>query len=111
MLLPALFAVITGILIVFIASYTLAKLPAIRTVDALATGGLFGAVSGSTLAAGLTVMKAQGVEYEAWAGALYPFMDIPALVTAIVLARSGPSSRSADRAEPSRPADPAGKCL
>lgn len=86
MLLPALFAVITGILIVFIASYTLAKLPNIRTVDALATGGLFGAVSGSTLAAGITVLEAQGIDYEPWAGALYPFMDIPALVTAIVLA-------------------------
>ena len=85
-LLPALFAVITGILIVFIASFTLAKLRGIRTVDALATGGLFGAVSGSTLAAGITVLEGQGVEYEAWAGALYPFMDIPALVTAIVLA-------------------------
>jgi hypothetical protein len=86
MLLPALFAVVTGILIVFIASYTLAKMPQIRVVDALATGGLFGAVSGSTLAAGLTVLESEGVQYEAWAGALYPFMDIPALVTAIVLA-------------------------
>ncbi len=86
MLLPALFAVVTGILIVFIASFTLAKLRGIRTVDALATGGLFGAVSGSTLAAGITVLEGQGVQFEAWAGALYPFMDIPALVTAIVLA-------------------------
>jgi len=86
MLLPAVFAVIMGILIVFIGRYTLARMPRIRTVDALATGGLFGAVSGSTLAAGITVMEAQGIEYEAWAGALYPFMDIPALVTAIVLA-------------------------
>ena len=86
MLLPALFAVIVGILIVFIARYTLAKLPNVRTVDAIATGGLFGAVSGSTLAAGLTVLEGQGIKYEAWAGALYPFMDIPALVTAIVLA-------------------------
>ncbi len=86
MLLPALFAMVMGILIVFIARYTLAKLPKVRVVDALATGGLFGAVSGSTLAAGLTVLEGQGVEYEAWAGALYPFMDIPALVTAIVLA-------------------------
>ncbi|WP_072620643.1 sodium-dependent bicarbonate transport family permease [Spirulina major] len=88
MLLPALFAAATGILIVFIARYTLANLPGIRMTDALATGGLFGAVSGSTLAAGITVMEGPGVdlEFEAWAGALYPFMDIPALVTAIVLA-------------------------
>ncbi|MFW6358880.1 MAG: sodium-dependent bicarbonate transport family permease, partial [Chroococcales cyanobacterium] len=86
MLLPALFAVVTGILIVFIGRYTLGKLPNVKTVDAIATGGLFGAVSGSTLAAGITVMEAQGIEYEPWAAALYPFMDIPALVTAIVVA-------------------------
>ncbi len=86
MLLPALFAVITGILIVFIGRYTLAKLPKVRVLDAIATAGLFGAVSGSTLAAALTLLESEGIEYEAWAAALYPFMDIPALVTAIVLA-------------------------
>ena len=86
MLLPALFAVVMGILIVFIGRYTLAKLPKVKTVDAIATAGLFGAVSGSTLAAGLTILETEGIEYEAWAAALYPFMDIPALVTAIVLA-------------------------
>lgn len=86
MVLPALFSVLVGILIVFIARYTLAKLPKVKTVDAIATGGLFGAVSGSTMAAALTVLETQGIEYEAWAGALYPFMDIPALVTAIVVA-------------------------
>jgi hypothetical protein len=86
MLLPALFAVVMGILIVFIGRYTLAKLPQIRVVDALATAGLFGAVSGSTMAAALTALESQGIEYEAWAAALYPFMDIPALVTAIVVA-------------------------
>lgn len=86
MLLPAAFAVIIGIVIVLIASNTLARLPKVKTVDAIATGGLFGAVSGSTLAAGLTMLESEGIEYEAWAAALYPFMDIPALVTAIVLA-------------------------
>ncbi|PSN17342.1 sodium-dependent bicarbonate transport family permease [filamentous cyanobacterium CCP5] len=86
MLLPALFAVVTGILIVLIGRYTFAKLPGIKVVDAVATAGLFGAVSGSTMVAGITVLEAQGMEYEAWAGALYPFMDIPALVTAIVVA-------------------------
>ena len=86
MLLPAVFAMVVGILIVFIGSYTLGKLPKVKTVDAIATAGLFGAVSGSTLAAALTIMETEGIEYEAWAAALYPFMDIPALVTAIVLA-------------------------
>ncbi|NEP56237.1 MAG: sodium-dependent bicarbonate transport family permease [Symploca sp. SIO2G7] len=86
MLLPALFAVVMGILIVFIGRYTLAKLPKVRVVDAIATAGLFGAVSGSTLAAALTLLETEGIQYEPWAAALYPFMDIPALVTAIVLA-------------------------
>jgi len=95
-LLPALFAVAIGILIVFIGRYTLAKLPNVKVVDALATAGLFGAVSGSTLAAALTVMKTQGMDYEPWAVALYPFMDIPALVTAIVLA-SVYTSKQKDR--------------
>jgi hypothetical protein len=86
MVLPMIFAIVVGILVVFIARYTLAKLPKVKVVDAIATGGLFGAVSGSTMAAGLTVLEEQNIAYEAWAGALYPFMDIPALVTAIVVA-------------------------
>ncbi|WP_121971078.1 sodium-dependent bicarbonate transport family permease [Leptolyngbya sp. BC1307] len=85
-LLPALFAVIIGILIVFIGRYTLCMLPNVKTEDGIATAGLFGAVSGSTLAAALTLMDGQNMAYEPWAAALYPFMDIPALVTAIVLA-------------------------
>ncbi|WP_414624465.1 sodium-dependent bicarbonate transport family permease [Calothrix sp. CCY 0018] len=85
-LLPALFAVLIGILIVFIGRYTLCKLPNVKTEDGIATAGLFGAVSGSTLAAALTLLETQSISYEPWAAALYPFMDIPALVTAIVLA-------------------------
>ncbi|AFZ17193.1 sodium-dependent bicarbonate transport family permease [Allocoleopsis franciscana] len=86
MILPAAFAVAVGIIVVFIARYTLAKLPNVKTVDAIATGGLFGAVSGSTMAAALTLLEEQKMPYEAWAAALYPFMDIPALVMAIVVA-------------------------
>jgi len=86
MVLPVIFAIVTGIVIVFIARYTLGKLPKVKVIDAIATGGLFGAVSGSTMAAGLTVLEEQKISFEAWTGALYPFMDIPALVTAIVIA-------------------------
>ena len=86
MLVPAAFAVAIGILIVFIGRYTLCKLPNVKVEDGIATAGLFGAVSGSTFAAGLTLLETDGISYEAWTAALYPFMDIPALVTAIVLA-------------------------
>ncbi|NEV64382.1 sodium-dependent bicarbonate transport family permease [Thiorhodococcus minor] len=86
MLLPALFAMLIGCGIVLLGRYTLALLPSVRTEDGIATAGLFGAVSGSTLAAAIVVMESEGIEYEHWAPALYPFMDIPALVLAIVLA-------------------------
>ena len=86
MLLPAFFAVLIGIGIVLLGRVTLAMLPSIRKVDGIATAGLFGAVSGSTLAAAIVVMNTEGLDFEHWAPALYPFMDIPALVTAIVLA-------------------------
>ncbi|MCP2670094.1 sodium-dependent bicarbonate transport family permease [Maricaulaceae bacterium EIL42A08] len=86
MLLPALIAVLVGLAAVLIGRYTLAFLPKVKTEDAIATAGLFGAVSASTLAAAMVLMDEGGVTYEAWAPALYPFMDIPALVLAIVLA-------------------------
>ncbi len=96
-LLPALFAVMIGILIVFIGRYTLCKLPNVKIEDGIATAGLFGAVSGSTLAAALTLIENQGITYEPWAAALYPFMDIPALVTAIVLASIYTSKKKQDK--------------
>ena len=77
MFVVAVFAMVVGILIVFIGRYTLAKLPNVKTVDAIATAGLFGAVSGSTLAAGLTLLETEGIDYEAWAAALYPFTALP----------------------------------
>ena len=96
-LLPALFAMVVGILIVFIGRYTLCLLPNVKVEDGIATAGLFGAVSGSTLAAALTLLETEGIGYEPWAAALYPFMDIPALVTAIVLASIYLGKRKRDK--------------
>ncbi len=98
-ILPALAAMFIGVLIVLISRYTLARMPGIKLVDAVATGGLFGAVSGSTLAAVLPQLENAGIKYEAWAAALYPFMDIPALVTAIVVASVYTSKTSGDTSE------------
>jgi len=83
---PAFLAASIGCLTVLIGWLTLAKLPKVKFADAIATAGLFGAVSASTLAAALIILEEQNITYEAWAPALYPFMDIPALVLAIVLA-------------------------
>jgi hypothetical protein len=97
--LPALAAVALGIVIVLISRYTLASLPGIKLPDAVATGGLFGAVSGSTLAAVLPQLDSAKIPYEAWTVALYPFMDIPALVTAIVVASLYISKRTGKASE------------
>lgn len=85
--LPALGSVVLGILIVLIGRVTLARLPGLRPEDGIATAGLFGAVSASTLAAAMLMLEEEGTHFEAWVPALYPFMDIPALITAIVLAQ------------------------
>ncbi|MEM6677167.1 MAG: sodium-dependent bicarbonate transport family permease [Pseudomonadota bacterium] len=87
MILPALAAVGVGVGIVLLGLVTLARLPGIQREDAIATAGLFGAVSASTLGVAMLLLEQEGIVYEAWVPALYPFMDIPALVLAIVLAR------------------------
>lgn len=86
MLLPIFFSTLIGVGIAFLGSVTLARLPGIKKDDALATAGLFGAVSASTLAAGMIALETGGIFFEGWLAALYPFMDIPALITAVVLA-------------------------
>ena len=84
---PAILALLVGVLIVFLGRYSFVKLPGVEINDGMATVGLFGAVSASTLAAAMAMLDTQNIPYEAFIGALYPFMDIAALVTAIVLAK------------------------
>jgi hypothetical protein len=86
MLLPAAFSILIGLAIVLIGNALFARLPNIKDGDGAATAGLFGAVSASTLAAALVMLEEQDIAYEAWVPALYPFMDIPALIVAVVLA-------------------------
>ncbi len=91
---PALFAALAGIAIVLLGTQTIARLRGVSHMDAMATAGLFGAVSASTLAASMAVLDSEGISYEGFIGALYPFMDIAALVTAIVLARMAKARRA-----------------
>mgnify|MGYP001197204203 CR=1 FL=1 len=86
MALPALISAVVGVVIVVAGSAVLGRIRAMKREDGIATSGLFGAVSASTLAAGMVYLDEKNVPFEAWVPALYPFMDIPALVTAIVLA-------------------------
>ena len=86
MLLPALWSVVIGIVIVLIGSFVFSRIPSVKREDGIATAGLFGAVSASTLAAAIVLLEEEAMTFEAWVPALYPFMDIPALILAIVLA-------------------------
>jgi hypothetical protein len=101
---PAVFAAIVGITIVILGRNTIGRWPGISKVDGYATAGLFGAVSASTLAASMAMLDAEGLYYEAFIGALYPFMDVAALVTAIVLARL--SAKRAENAQAIQAAEP-----
>ncbi|MBM2324286.1 MULTISPECIES: sodium-dependent bicarbonate transport family permease [Rhodobacterales] len=92
---PAVAAAMVGIAIVLFGGQTLARLRGVTQMDAMATAGLFGAVSASTLAAGMAMLDEEGIAYEGFIGALYPFMDIAALVTAIVLARLSAERKAA----------------
>jgi len=92
---PAIGAAVIGVAIVLIGGATLARMRGVAHADAMATAGLFGAVSAATLAAGMGMLDAEGIAYEGFIGALYPFMDVPALVTAIVLGRLAAERRAA----------------
>ncbi|MFK7744514.1 MAG: sodium-dependent bicarbonate transport family permease [Roseobacter sp.] len=95
LLVPALCAAAVGVAIVLLGGQTLARFNGVSRMDAMATVGLFGAVSASTLAAGMSMLDAEQIAYEGFIGALYPFMDIAALVTAIVLARMSAERKKA----------------
>ncbi|NNK16323.1 MAG: sodium-dependent bicarbonate transport family permease, partial [Sulfitobacter sp.] len=92
---PAVLAALVGIAIVLVGAGTIARWRGVSHMDGMATAGLFGAVSASTLAAGMAMLDAEGINYEGFIGALYPFMDIAALVTAIVLARVAAARKAA----------------
>ena len=97
MILPLIATILVALSAVLIGSFILSRLPNIKREDAIATSGLFGAVSASTLAAAMSLLEENEVFYEAWVAGLYPFMDIPALLLAIVLANIYLQGKKAER--------------
>ena len=86
MALPAVFSILIGLCIVRAGIAVFALMPGVNKEDGIATAGLFGAVSASTLAVAMVALDEESIAFEGWAPALYPFMDIPALILAIVMA-------------------------
>ena len=93
---PGVMAVVAGVSIVLLGRATLVRLRGVTEMDGMATAGLFGAVSASTLAAGMGMLDDAGIAYEGFIGALYPLMDVAALLTAIIMARMAAERRGAD---------------
>ena len=94
LLVPAVGAAVAGVVIVLLGRAVLLRQRGVSEMDGMATAGLFGAVSASTLAAGMAMLDAEGIAYEGFIGALYPFMDVAALLTAILLARMSAERRA-----------------
>jgi hypothetical protein len=87
MMVPAISGMFIAALLAAGIGLAFALVPGIRKDDALATSGLFGAVSGSSLVAGLVFLEEAQIYVEGWVPALYVFIDLPALVVVIVLAQ------------------------
>ncbi|HSV74044.1 MAG TPA: sodium-dependent bicarbonate transport family permease [Chthonomonadales bacterium] len=89
----AVLAAILGVLIAVLTATIMRKVAKLRTADAWAAGGHYGAVSSATLALACSLAaEAQKAApdqliYVGWMPAMYPFMDSPALLAAIIVGR------------------------
>ena len=85
-LIPALAAVLLGIGIVLLGYNILLKLK-FDIANAGAIAGHYGAVGAATMILGFAYLEEFNVQYETFISALYPLMDSPAVLTAILLTR------------------------
>ncbi len=83
---PALAAIFLGMAIALTGYTILVKLK-FSFANAGGIAAHYGAVSAGTMVAGIAFLDGMGVDHEPFIAALYPLMDIPALLTGIFLAR------------------------
>jgi hypothetical protein len=89
----AVIAIILGSFFAFSTANILMKFAKLKTADAWAVGGHYGAVSSATLAVGVGIATAAAeatpdqLVFAGWMPAIYPFMDSPSILTAIILGR------------------------
>lgn len=75
-------------------------------LDPANSGGLaaaFGAVSSATMMVSISLVEALGLPYEAYVPALYPFMDSPAIIASLFLAKLGMAKQALSRANGKSP--------
>ena len=70
LLVPAIGAAVAGVAIVLLGAITLARQRGVSQTDGLARARMFGAVSASTLAAGMAILDEEQISYHGYIGAL-----------------------------------------
>lgn len=96
----AMTAMVFGVLIAAISYFMMVRLLKLDYPNTCALAASFGAVSSATLMVSISMLDGLGVLYEEFVPALYPFMDSPAIIVAIFLAK-----RSMSKATPEQIAD------
>ena len=91
---PALAAIFMGVGIVLLGYTILTKLK-FGPANAGSIAGHYGAVSAVTMILGFTYLRMRNVEYEVFMPAMYPLMDSPAIITAIILTRMALAKKEA----------------
>lgn len=84
---PAIAAICSGAFIAFLGFMILTKILKIDPANAGSIAGHYGAVSATTLALVIAYADRLNLSYEAFVPGLYPFIDTPALIMGIVMAR------------------------
>lgn len=99
----ALTALVFGVGIAVITYFCLNKFFRLDPSNAGGLSAAFGAVSSATLMISISLVEALGLPYEAFVPALYPFMDSPAIIVSIFLAKWSISKQALSRANGKSP--------
>jgi hypothetical protein len=84
--LPVIATLILGVLITNLAKFILDKTNKFSRADAISIAAHYGSVSAVTFAVVISYVKSQGVEYENFMTVLLVMLEIPAIITGVILA-------------------------
>jgi hypothetical protein len=90
----ALTALVFGVAIASLSYLLLVKILRLDFPNACALAAAFGAVSSATLMVSISMLEGLGITYEKFVPALYPFMDSPAIIAALFLAKKSMSKNN-----------------
>lgn len=94
----ALKALVFGVLIVLMSFYIMSRWLKLDFANSCALAAAFGAVSSATLLVSISMLDTLNISYEAFMPALYPFMDSPAIVAALFVAKNSMSKKTRSKA-------------